>query len=215
MDRWVCKRCFASNEGDAAACSTCGWPRGEVPPPEEPLDPLPAPASQPGPVQPAPWWRPLLRYWWVVGIILVGGYALVGYLGQAHRDADGRITSAGSVTLSELRVGDCFDAPSGGTISRVTGRPCPQTHAFELFAIATDSVHDSYPDQATMGSFLASACIPAFADYVGTPYGSSTLAILPVTPSEDGWSHGDRTFFCALYDPAQSRLTGSLRGSGH
>lgn len=214
MDRWVCKRCFASNDGDVSACGACGWPRGEDPVPSETLAAAPAYAPAAGPERPTPWWRPFLRYWWVVAILVIGGYALSGYLGQARRDASGSITTAGSVALTELRVGDCFDAPSGGTVSRVTGRPCADSHTFELFAIATDSVDETYPDDAAMGSFLASACVPAFADYVGSAYGASALEILPVTPTEDGWSRGDRTFFCAVYDPATGQLTGSLHGSG-
>jgi hypothetical protein len=213
MDRWVCKRCFASNEGDVSACSACGWARGEVLDAADSPSSVPAFAPPSGPVRPAPWWRPLLRYWWILAIVAVGSYALVTFLGQARRDANGSITTAGSMTLSELRVGDCFDAPSDGTISRVTGRPCADAHRFELFAIASDSVDQAYPDDATMGTFLASACIPAFTEYVGSAYGTSSLEILPVTPTADGWSRGDRTFFCAVFDPDRSQLSGSLRGA--
>lgn len=211
MDRWVCKRCFASNEGDASACSTCGWPRGEAPPPQETLTQGAGYAPVAGPVRPVPWWRPLLRYWWIVAI---GAVIYLGWMSQAHRDASGTITSGGSVRLSDLQVGDCFDAPGTGEISEVTGRPCADAHQFELFAIATDSVDTTYPDDVAMAAFLSSACGEAFNAYVGTTFSSTSLGILPVTPTEDGWSHGDRTFFCALYDPAQSRMTGSLRGSG-
>ena len=213
MDRWVCKRCFASNDGDVWACTACGWPRGEVPAPSETLGPAPAYAPAAGPVRPTPWWRPLLRYSWIVAIVVVGGYALIGYLGQARRDASGTITSGGSVRLAELQVGDCFDAPATGEITEVTGRPCTNEHQFELFAIAQDTADSTYPDDATMGTFLASACGSTFETYVGSSYQASSLGILPVTPTEDGWSHGDRTFFCAAYDPAQDRLTGSLRNA--
>lgn len=213
MDRWVCKRCFASNEGDVSACSACGWPRGEVPPPDDTLAPVPGAVPASGPPPPAPWWRPLLRYWWIVAIIVVGGYAFIGYLGQAQRDANGSITSAGSVKLADLRVGDCFDSPGTGAVSEVTGRPCTAEHEYELYVVASDDVDDTYPDDAGMAAFLSSACIPPFTTYVGLDYQGSQLEILPVTPTQDGWSRGDRRFFCALYDPGQSRLTGSLRGS--
>ena len=211
MDRWVCKRCFASNEGDASACATCGWPRGEVPPAEDSQLPAHLPAAAP---PPARWWQPLLRYWWLLGIVIVGTFALTSYLGQARRDASGAITTAGTVALTDLRVGDCFDVPGGGTISQVTGRPCSEAHAYELFVVATDTVDATYPDDATMAAFLSNACGQTFNDYVGTSYNTTVLGILPVTPTENGWSRGDRTFFCAVFDPDNDRLTSSLRGSG-
>ncbi len=146
--------------------------------------------------------------------MIVGTFALTSYLGQARRDASGAITTAGTVALTDLRVGDCFDVPGGGTISQVTGRPCSEAHAYELFVVATDTVDATYPDDATMAAFLSNACGQTFNDYVGTSYNTTVLGILPVTPTENGWSRGDRTFFCAVFDPDNDRLTSSLRGSG-
>ncbi len=170
-----------------------------------PAAPAPAPARR---------WEPLIRYWWLIGIVVVGAFVLTGYLGGAGRGADGSITTAGRVAFKDLRVGDCFDAGGAGTITEVTGRPCSEPHEYELFVITTDTVDTAYPDDPTMAAFLTNACGEAFTAYVGTPVTSTALGILPVTPSQDGWSRGDRTFFCAIFDPANKRLTSSLRGSG-
>lgn len=209
MDRWVCKRCFASNEGEAGACTICGWPRGEVF--AEANDPIPAyaaplPAARPGP---APWWRPLLRYGWVA-VLLVG--AVVVWSTQAHRDSSGRISSGGSMDIGQLQIGDCFDA-GDGVLSQVTAHPCSTAHTYELFAIAEDTVDTDYPDDATIAQFLAGSCEPAFAEYVGISLEQSSLGVIQVAPTADGWSRGDRTFLCAAYDPASDRTTGSLRGT--
>lgn len=210
MERWVCKRCFASNDGAVDACTTCGWPRGEAVEPgagDVPAYALPAPAAP----RAVPWWRTLVRFWWVAALVVVAG---VTWFSQAHRDASGSITSGGKVDIGSLKVGDCFDTPASGEVSEVTGRPCGEAHEYELFAIAQDTVHSDFPDDAAMQSFLLDACGQAFADYVGTSIDSSRLGILQVTPTPDGWARGDRAFFCATYDPENNRLTSSVRGSG-
>lgn len=204
MDRWVCKRCFASNEGDASVCASCGLERGVVPPPSEVRLPVSAQA------RPRAWWRPLLRYWWIAGLVVVGG---VGYLTQAHRDSSGAIQTGGKVQISDLRIGDCYDAPGQGEVSEVTGRPCTQSHEYELIAKVDDTQDTTYPTETQFQDFVGQACLPMFEAWVGISFDQSALQIAWVEPSSDGWSRGDRTVFCSAYDPANSKLTSSLKNA--
>ena len=223
MERWVCKRCYASNDEDQPSCTRCGLGRGATP--ETPWAPNASSASVPGAgyggeTQPQPyaastpprraWWRPLLRFWWI-GLLVVG--ALGGYFTQAHRDDSGAIQTGGTVKIDKLKVGDCYDAPGTGEISEVTGRPCGQTHEFELIAIVQDTQQAAYPDDATFHNFIVSSCVPIFEDWIGIAIDQSALDVASVVPSSDAWRDGDRTVICSVYDPANNKLTSSLKGS--
>jgi hypothetical protein len=65
-----------------------------------------------------------------------------------------------------------------------------------------------------MDAFIGRECLPEFDRYVGQAYETSALDILWFYPTSGGWSSGDRTFQCAVYDPSDDALTGSVRGSG-
>jgi hypothetical protein len=64
---------------------------------------------------------------------------------------------------------------------------------------------------------LESECVARFPAYVGWDYWTSVYDIVLFTPLRDGWSEGDRTAMCALYEfdaalqPIQS--TGSASNS--
>jgi len=139
--------------------------------------------------------------------------AVGGYITQARRDDSGAIQSGGTVQIDKLKVGDCYDSPGTGEISEVTGRPCGQTHEYELIALIQDTQHTTYPDDATFQDFVGSSCVPVFEDWVGITIDQSTLDIAWVVPSSDAWDHGDRTVICSVYDPANNKLTSSLKGS--
>jgi len=127
------------------------------------------------------WWRPLLRFWWI-GLLVVG--ALGGYFTQAHRDDSGAIQTGGTVKLDKLKVGDCYDTPGTGEISEVTGRPCGQTHEYELIAIIQDTQQTAYPDDATFHDFVVSSCVPIFNDWVGIAIDQSALTSRRSSPRQ-------------------------------
>lgn len=213
-ERWVCKRCFADNEDSAGACERCGLARGS----ESTEADQTAWGAAPEPV-PAGSGRglmgQLLRFWWIpaVGIALV-----VGYLTSAQRGDDGALSTAGNVTVEDLRVGDCFNAAEVGDseeteVSDVDGVPCDEPHAFEVFAVA-DYGGAVYPGtESQFQAAFGEVCIPPFEDYVGIPYADSTLWASAITPTEDGWNDGDREFICHLHEEDASPLSESQRGA--
>ena len=82
-ERWVCRRCFHSNDGTVGACANCGLARGsEVPAGEAGVVPAaPAPATSGG-----SGWSGLLRFAWIPIVIVVVG---AGILFAARRDEGG------------------------------------------------------------------------------------------------------------------------------
>ncbi len=209
-ERWVCKRCFADNDGTAGACVRCGLMRGS----ESTLEDQQAWASAagvPGPARPAPAWRRLLQYWWIPALAI---FLLVGYLTSARRDDGGSLSSGGTVSVDDLRPGDCFDAGAATEISDVDGVPCTESHAYEVFAVG-DYDAEAYPSTpAETEDAFASVCLSPFADYVGIPYADSELWASMITPSEEGWDDGDREFICYLHEEDESPMTASMEGAG-
>lgn len=206
--RWVCRRCFSSNEPDAGACAACGLERGaDVP--EAERTPV-ASATTAGGISR---WLPVVgRFWWIglVLVVVVGGW----WFG-AKRDDAGQIVGGGDLQVADLRIGDCFNlADATATeVEQVDARPCSDPHEFELFHDGT-LPGDAYPGDAAFDSWVIAECIPAFEAYVGLAYVDSALDFSYFTPQPDGWASGDHTVQCVLYEPGNTSLTASLRGAG-
>ena len=202
----MCKRCFADNEEAAAGCVRCGLVRGgEVPEPDAGAWRVHAVAAS-RPAGPEHW----LRLWWVPVLAVI---LAAGWLASARRGGDGTLTSAGTVSVHDLRVGDCFDTGAGGGISDVQARPCNEPHEFEVFHVVTSSAV-AFPTEAEMQRILTEDCFAEFQAYVGQTYGASQFHGTQITPTPESWAAGDRVFTCLLHDPSELRLIGSARGSG-
>ena len=216
--RWVCPRCFESNEADADRCAKCGLERGADPaaatvasPGNQPSAPgtegaQPAPAAPgsgygtPAPQSGRPGWLHLvLRFWWVGLLVIGGGIAAFNYLG-------------GSRSVTDMGVGDCFNVadPNSQFVDDVTLLECTEPHQFEMFFVG-DLPDGPFPSGDEVTVWLQANCFPAFADYVGIESQNSQLDLLPITPTEDGWNEGDHSVQCALTDLESPELTGSMK----
>ena len=206
-ERWVCKRCFADNQEADAACVRCGLLRGAEAAEGEQATWSPASStsatSQPG-------WRRWLRLWWVPALLVV---LAVGYLGSARRGDDGAVQGAGTLSLDDLRVGDCFNSGDETEITDVDGVPCAEPHEYQVFAIARHE-SPSLPTDTDMEVVFQQVCDGPFATFVGEPYATSALWASMITPSQQSWDQGDRTYTCVLYDPENDALTESMEGAG-
>lgn len=207
-ERWVCKRCFADNEDADANCRQCGLTRGA----ESTEADRAAWAGQAAPAAAGrtAGWQGWLRFWWVPAMAI---FLLVGYLVSARRDDAGSITAAGTISIEDLRVGDCFSSEETDEISSVDARPCTEAHQYEMFHIATWTGSGGYPTEDAMVGFVIDECIPAFEAYVGRSFQSSQLDFVHFVPVEAGWAAGDRVFQCAMFDPAVAELSESLRNT--
>jgi hypothetical protein len=208
-ERWVCKRCFADNEGTDSACVRCGLVRGgEATEADQATWASQAAATTTGAGQAG--WQRWVRFWWIPALAIV---LLVGYVVSARRDDGGAITSAGNLSIEDLRVGDCFNSEEAEEISSVDAQPCDQAHQYEMFHIATWTGPSTYPTEDTMIGFILEECIPAFETYVGRSFQLSRLDFVHFVPVEDGWNAGGRAFHCAMFDPDVAELTATLRNA--
>jgi hypothetical protein len=215
--RWVCQRCYESNEVDASSCARCGLERGADPSqaqaaPVEGADANAAPQWTPPQADRRPAWLSfVLRFAWV-GVIIV--IAVVGLVLNARRDDNGQIANGGNLDVSELRVGDCFNLKdeAADTVSEVDARPCTEAHTYEMFHVV-DMPEGDFPNDDAITGFIVQECVPAFGAFVGVSYHESALDFVPFTPTSESWDHGDRSIQCAALDPNDKRLTSTLRNA--
>jgi hypothetical protein len=211
IQRWVCKRCFTDNDGEAGACARCGLLRGsEVSDADRAAWASAAGVPNPMAAAERPAWRGLLRFWWIPAILIFLG---IGWFTSAGRSDDGSLTSAGTVTVTDLRVGDCFDAEDDAEISDVDGIPCAEPHDYEVYVVQ-ERDGASYPTEAEFDTIFDSLCVAAFESYVGSDYSTSALYAGMITPSEGSWDDGDREYICYLYEPVDTSLTENVPQTG-
>jgi hypothetical protein len=144
--------------------------------------------------------------------LVLGGVTF--YFG-VQRSPTGEIVDDGRFTVNELLVGDCFDNGSGTAeeVEDVIARPCSDAHQFEVFW--TGSMTDgAYPSKGDFEAFMDARCYAAFESYLDVGYSDTWLDIYWFHPTKDGWGLGDRSVQCAVFDPDNPRLTGSLKGFG-
>jgi len=154
-------------------------------------------------------------------LLLVLGPAAWGFIDGALNGADrndsGVIAEAGDLEVNELRVGDCFDLPSGTEddteIMEVEAIPCGEAHQNEVYVVTNYGGSDSYPGEAAVWDYADQFCLSAFNTFVGMAYEDSTLDFGYFYPSPDGWADGDTEIACVLYDYTGAPLAGSMRGA--
>ncbi|MDH3729750.1 MAG: septum formation family protein [Acidimicrobiia bacterium] len=149
----------------------------------------------------------LWRNRWIVVVAVIGISVLGGILDQSE-------------PISNRSAGDCFNEPSGATVSEITLIDCSNEHELEVFANISLS-GDAFPGEFAMVEQAFNSCISRFESYVGEPYDTSILYLFPFTPTEQSWADGEREALCVVYEPVPGSdgdqimsRTGSVRGSG-
>lgn len=208
-ERWVCKRCFADNDETNSACQQCGLIRGAEATATDQAGWAAQSAAQSPAQPPQAGWTKWLRLWWIPAIAIV---LVVGYLASARRDSQGNVQSGGTLSVTDLLAGDCFNSEDETTISEVDAVPCTEAHAYQVFHVADHSTA-SYPTSAEFGAIFDSLCLTPFESFVGMSYVSSELYADMITPSESSFSDGDREYMCVLYDPGDAEMTSTMEGA--
>jgi hypothetical protein len=153
---------------------------------------------------------------WVIGIVIAAGAYVFHSTMQADRDESGAIVGEGTLDAFQMRVGDCFDDGAAFTddspeVNSVPGVPCTSPHDNEVYAVF-DVNAPSFPGDE-MERMAFESCKQRFASFVGRDYDSSALDIATLYPTRESWNgHHDREVVCAVYDVAQTKLTGSVKG---
>jgi hypothetical protein len=149
------------------------------------------------------------RLWWLPVLLIV---VLVVFVNGVRRDDDGQISAAGRLSVSELRVGDCFDADQAGNIAWVEAGPCDDPHRYELYHIGEwPDADTAFPSDLELEAFVFDTCLPAFGAYTGRDIEGSGLFFSPIIPDEASWDAGRRVVYCALFDLGGEQLIGSQR----
>ena len=143
---------------------------------------------------------------------------LIGFVFAAaacgpERDESGALTESQDVSASDVAVGDCFNADTGGAISDVGGVPCDEPHVYEVFALATHEDGD-FPGDAEIQTKAEELCVAEYEGYVGATYEESEFVLTTINPSQETWDTGDRVTICALSAEGETEITGSQRDSG-
>lgn len=150
---------------------------------------------------------------WGVYILAALGFVIYGAATDADRDSSGAIVGGGSVDAFNVRAGDCFNdyGSFDDEVTSVPGVPCSEPHDNEAYAVFDVTV-DSYPEGDGMWDLANESCINRFSSFVGTEYEDSSLDIITLYPSPDSWKQDDREVVCAVYDMAENKLEGSMKG---
>lgn len=241
-----CPHCGA-DVGDAspAYCPTCRGPllgqRTDIPPPPpgvefdrsadpftdaedqpdsepafNPFDPIPQPVGSPPPRGNT--LKNVLRGGFLLLILGPAAWgAINGAVNGADRNDAGVIEEAGDLEVLDLRVGDCFNLPSGTEdeveINKVEAVPCNEGHENEVYVVTNYVASSSYPGETEIWDFADQFCLTAFDTFVGMAYEDSLLDFGYFYPSSEGWDDGDHGVTCVLYDLNGGMLTGSMRGA--
>ncbi|MEW2416454.1 DUF4190 domain-containing protein [Streptomyces sp. NPDC046866] len=142
-----------------------------------------------------------------------------------RRDTSGRVTTPGSVSLEDIRTGDCFD--TGGKLaqynddkdggqggSSVKIVPCTQPHEGEAYAVFRLD-DGAYPGKDKVVSLAEQKCAGnELTDYVGKSAKlPETLEVFYYYPQSTTWIRGDREITCFIGNTS-GPTTGSLRAAG-
>jgi len=160
-------------------------------------------------------WRPSLA---VVAFAVLA--AAAAGCSHAQRDAPGKVTSAGRLSIFKLQVGDCFNNPKDVSkrivaIADIPAVPCGEAHDQEVFAVLAHPAASgaSFPGDEQILQFAEGRCLEQFETYVGKAYGDSGFDIVVVRPVQESWEKkDDRQVACVLSAPGK-RLTGSQKGT--
>ncbi len=150
-------------------------------------------------------------------VALAGTAAWYSFEGSLE-GPDASLAGRDTIGALDLGVGDCFDLPPDLTLVVALPRAdCAGPHDFEVFHLVhhASSPSAAYPGQETLFEAGVAECGgDAFEEFVGAAYGDSSLDVLVLSPSDLGWSAGDRTSTCSLYRLDGTQMVGTAEGSG-
>ncbi len=145
---------------------------------------------------------------WVAAIGIVTTFVVVT---SPQRDSTGAITRGGSVSTTDLRVGDCLkswhDSPS---IDRLPVTRCSQPHEAEVYYsfAMTDA---AYPGDDGAREAGRARCMSA-AETEIRPDKADTQEVAWLRPTADSWAQGARDVECIAVSTT-GPITGSVRGT--
>ncbi len=119
------------------------------------------------------------------------------------------IVSKGTVTATDVKVGDCLKEIPGSTrVLTVDTVGCDETHAGEVFAVL-QMPDGNFPGQSAIEEYQTK-CEPELTSYAPDSITDDSVQLYVLYPTAETWEQGDRAVTCvATLDPPR---TGSLKG---
>lgn len=116
------------------------------------------------------------------------------------------------VDVFSLKVGDCLNDDTTGTVSETIKVGCDMPHLSEVYHLF-NLPSGPMPDDEAMSDAADEGCLDAFEAYVGIDYPSSVYVYQTLTPTRSSWRNGDREIVCLLAAHDDSLIAGSLRNA--
>lgn len=136
----------------------------------------------------------------IIGLLVAGGIALYHFAtaDNAQRNASGQVSQAGSVQATDLKIGDCFDAPTGtSSISAVKAIPCTQAHDSQVYDEPPIS-ESSFPGVSTLQTEGQTACNATSAQSAISSSAPSSLQAEIYYPQDESTFAQQNYFICSL-----------------
>jgi Septum formation len=141
----------------------------------------------------------------IAGLVLSGLWVLVAIAAVAIYFVVGK----GTVTATDVKVGDCLkEIPDGTRVLTVETVECGESHAGEVFAVLLMPEGD-FPGPSAIEEYQ-NRCEPALASYSPAAITDDSVKLYVLYPTAETWQQGDRAVTCvATLDPPR---TGSIKG---
>jgi hypothetical protein len=119
------------------------------------------------------------------------------------------VLGEGTVTATDVKVGDCLKEIPGSTrVLTVDTIGCEEPHAGEVFAVLTMPEGD-FPGQSAIEEYQ-NKCEPELVAYAPDAVTDDSVQLYVLYPTAETWEQGDRAVTCvATLNPPR---TGSLKG---
>jgi hypothetical protein len=146
-------------------------------------------------------------------ILVIGGLIAASVANQAQRSpSTGQVSHGGSINVFSLRVGDCFQNPTGtgGSlgVSYVSVVPCTTRHNAQMFA-EFRVTGTSYPGRTSLLRQADQGCRARISGNLVKSKITSTMELHFLYPFAGSWADGHRTIGCLIVD-SKPDLTSSL-----
>jgi Septum formation len=126
------------------------------------------------------------------------------------------VAACGSKSAApQLKIGDCFDVPTGADTADIPTKPCSKPHSGEVFHLFDAQGGGAYPSDDEWAQLIYPVCDPVFKTYTGTAVEDRTdIDYLFLVPTSDRWAAGDRRVTCFIRSLDGTPLHQSYRAAG-
>jgi hypothetical protein len=154
----------------------------------------------------------------IFAVLGLFGYSQVSEteVDKTTRDSNGEVIESGAVGAQVLQFGDCLLFPDGGILGAVFTKlesvPCTDLHDGQIGGIHV-LADGPYPGEDYFeNEFGQKACWDDYDAFTGTQLEEPPHMVVPLFPTEEGWTEGDRDVHCLFVMADEGKLGASIQG---